>query len=471
MRKIVAIIMLAVLLFPAFGGGSQEASEKNNLVRIAMDPPKKGEVDIDGYNTTESNSVIILQNLYEGLFSYSPESGKPEKAIADSWEVSEDKLTWTFHLKKNAIFSDGSQITAGDFVKSWNKLLENRLAYALDFVSRDKNNNIEVNASDDNTLTIKVTASMSDLPSRLCQPCLAVIKSGSVYSGPYVLKYLDSKKINLRPNKYYWGEIKNSGVDITLSTDSSDSFLSGDTDWALSYVKNGDKYKITNPLYGTSFFYFSAKDGPFASEEIKQALYGVIPWETIKLISSVGYHTSSLVPESEAVTPITGDSTELYRSYGKSLPNLKMGVHRGAQTATAAEMIADIWSKTFGMTVTLDTVPLTVYSADPENNPYDFVCITWIGDYYSPFAFLSLFESSSSYNLANYHDELFDDLMVKACNNPDYLLKAEQRLLDTCTVIPISQAVSTNYVHSEYLGGWYPNMMDIHPFKYLSLSD
>ena len=188
--------------------------------------------------------------------------------------------------------------------------------------------------------------------------------------------------------------------------------------------------------------------------------------------------SDSLVPESTAVAPVENGTLELLAKagypYGNGLPMINMGITRGAQNAAVAELIAEIWSKTLGVTVTLNTVPLTVYASNPKENPFDFCTITWIGDYFDPMAFLGLFESSSSFNLANYSNEEYDALLVLAQNadavtRSSLLLQAEQMLLDSGVVIPMSTAFATNFVRNDLVEGWHTNPLDIHPFKDLKL--
>ena len=154
-----------------------------------------------------------------------------------------------------------------------------------------------------------------------------------------------------------------------------------------------------------------------------------------------------------------------------------MAITRGAQNAQVAELIAELWSKTLGITVILNTVPLTVFASTPELNPYDFCTITWIGDYFDPMAFLQLFASDSSFNLANFSNEEYDALLDAATNaadevtRKDLLLQAEQVLLDSGVVIPMSTAFATNFVRNDLISGWETNPLDIHPFKEISFNN
>ena len=66
--------------------------------------------------------------LIEGLVSEDPKTLKPVPGVAEKWEVSEDGLVYTFHLRKNAKWSNGDPVTAQDFVFSYKRILNPELA-------------------------------------------------------------------------------------------------------------------------------------------------------------------------------------------------------------------------------------------------------------------------------------------------------------------------------------------------------
>ena len=92
-------------------------------------------------------------------------------------------------------------------------------------------------------------------------------------------------------------------------------------------------------------------------------------------------------------------------------------------------------------------------------------------------AFLQLFASNSSFNLANFRNDEYDALLDQAACSADeisrreILLKAEQVLLDSGAVIPMSTAFATNFVRKDMVSGWTANPLDIHPFKTISFID
>ena len=102
-----AVLALAIICFPL---AAQSQGEK---LTVLIDPGKDA-IILNPYIASDSNSIIIMQNLYDGLFEYDPVTSEPRPALATSYEVSEDGLVWTFHIR-DAKFSDGSKITSRTF--------------------------------------------------------------------------------------------------------------------------------------------------------------------------------------------------------------------------------------------------------------------------------------------------------------------------------------------------------------------
>ena len=452
------------------------AQSQGETLQVLMDPGKDVIV-LNPYTASDSNSIIILLNLYDGLFSYDSATSEPVPALAESYEVSEDGLRWTFRLRESS-FSDGVQITSMTFQDSWNYMVNGPLASNLEFVKRRPDGKLDLETPDDRTLVVNLKYSVPYLPSLLCQPCLAAIKDTASYSGAYTLLSQSEEKIRLRSNPYYWDTVRTDFVEITLGEGYDQAFLDGQIQWSMAPITDAADYMVISELYATTFFYFSAKEGAYADENIRKALVSKIPWDIIRGLQQTLKESNSLVPDSGLEAKMDEDTLDLLEKGGypygeKTLPMINMAVTRGAQNAVAAEMIAMLWSTIFKITVTLNTVPLSVFASVPEENPYDFCTITWIGDYFDPMAFLQLFASDSSYNLANFSDSRYDDLLNLAMNadevsRRELLLQAEQLLLDSGVVIPMSTAFATNFVHRDMISGWDTNPLDIHPFKTIS---
>lgn len=473
MKKLFALLFLTVSFFccVVFAQPAQE------VIKIGIDPGNEV-IELNPYTASDSNSIIIMQNLYDGLFSYDGATSEAKEALSQSYEVSSDGLTWTFYLRE-AFFSDGKPITSQTFLNSWEYLIQGPLASNLDFVERQQDGSLYIETPNDKTLVVHLKHPAKYLPSLLCQPCLAAIKDTHSYSGAYVLKVQTQDGIILCKNPKYWDEVKNDKIEIYLSEDFDEAFANGDIQWSMATVQNASGYMVLSKLYATTFFYFNDKTEAYSNEYVRKALISLIPWDIIRYIQGTLLETNSLVPNSTAQSPDIKGALDLLSQagypYGEGLPMISIAVTRGAQNAAVAELIAELWSKTLGVTVTLSTVPLTVYASNPAENPFDFCTITWIGDYFDPIAFLGLFESTSSFNIANYSNEEYDRLLSLAQNadkvtRTSLLLKAEQLLLDSGVVIPMSTAFATNFVRNDLIEGWKTNPLDIHPFKELQLS-
>ena len=455
-----------VILFALFAVSAHPQTEK---LSVAMDIAKGETITLNPYIASDNASVVILDNLYEGLFAYDPQTGKPVPALAESYSVSEDNLSWTFHLRES-FFSDNTPVTSKSFEQSWKYLLQGPLASNLDFLS-------SIDTPDDRTLIINLKYPVSYLPSLLCQPCLAAVKpsDSSVFSGAYKVTLQTEKEIELKKNPYFWDSTGCDEVVIHIGSDSdfSEEFLDGSIQWSLAPIENASDYMEIAPLYGTTFLYFCSSDSIFSDNNVKRGLSRLIPMDYIRMIQSSIIPSDSLVPLSGAKAEFKTTVSEDLASIASQtdIPVLEIAVHRGDSIILSGQLIQEIWSSKLHTTVSLNTVPSTVYTSNPKNNPYDFCIITWIADYYDPTAFLSLFRSDASYNLARYNNPEFDRLLELADRLEDrdqYLLKAEEILLNSGTVIPVSTAVSTNFVRTDLIEGWYPNPLDIHPLKSIS---
>lgn len=104
--------------------GKTEAPNENVMKYISG-----GEIEsLDPAVTNSQVDARIMLAIYEGLVEYHPKTMQPIPSIAESWEISKDGTEYIFHLRKNAKFSDGTPITAKDFVYTFRRALSPELA-------------------------------------------------------------------------------------------------------------------------------------------------------------------------------------------------------------------------------------------------------------------------------------------------------------------------------------------------------
>ena len=148
MKKLFALLFLTVSFFccVVFAQPAQE------VIKIGIDPGNEV-IELNPYTASDSNSIIIMQNLYDGLFSYDGATSEAKEALSQSYEVSSDGLTWTFYLRE-AFFSDGKPITSQTFLNSWEYLIQGPLASNLDFVERQQDGSLYIETPNDKTLVV-----------------------------------------------------------------------------------------------------------------------------------------------------------------------------------------------------------------------------------------------------------------------------------------------------------------------------
>ena len=179
---------------------------------------------VDSFNPFTAQLAVttnILRHVYDSLVTVDPDTGKPAPSLAESWDSSDDGLTWTFRLRDDAVFTDGEPLTADDVAWTFTTMMENETAaiangnYVSGFDS--------VTAEDDHTVVVELEepqATMTALnipivPRHVWEPILeeegeAFSDYGNedfptVGSGPFVLAGHDrGRSITLEANPDHW---------------------------------------------------------------------------------------------------------------------------------------------------------------------------------------------------------------------------------------------------------------------------
>lgn len=522
-KTFILLLMLSFLSFgTAFAQGSLQRDPKqpsrildsSNTFTIVLED-SQDPLEFNPLLATDSNSLIILQSLYEGLYGYDRVQNAPVLAAAQSVDVSEDGLIWSFTIRKTLRFSNGETITAQTYVDSWLWLLSHNNNPASSFfdavagakayrLHKGSSQNVGIKALDDYHLEIRLHAPAPYLPDVLVLPYFAPMHSEQrqlqpsddpltiPVPGPFRVSALGSNTITLEKNPWYWDYDNVDSDFIRLiqgfpAEKLSMEYANGTIDWSAAFIPLqalSDKRDLRLAAqYATAFFYFSADSGPYANPKIRKALSLLIDWNSVRDESGQLFITDRLLPDLDKRQIDRSNGVDIQKAFellreagyenGKGLPAINIAIHRGTQVETAAHTIAEAWSSILQITVVLDIVPLGVYAATPSNSPYDFAFITWIGDIYDPYVFLYLWESQSSHNLGRLKDPVFDALLDDAMKESskekrlELYAIAEQRLLDEAVVFPMYHGISSNVVATDRVTGWNANILDIHPLKHL----
>jgi len=136
MRRISAaavLMALISLLTGATSAGAQGSPGEDEKLVFRVGSSN----DIDGFNPfkiVEIPSYEVMGLTYDYLVNFSPKDSSPAPGLADSWETSDDGLTWTFHLNKDAKWHDGKPVTSEDVAYTFRRILKEKQGLYIDYV-------------------------------------------------------------------------------------------------------------------------------------------------------------------------------------------------------------------------------------------------------------------------------------------------------------------------------------------------
>jgi peptide/nickel transport system substrate-binding protein/oligopeptide transport system substrate-binding protein len=147
----------------------------------------------------------------------------------------------------------------------------------------------------------------------------------------------------------------------------------------------------------------------------------------------------------------------------------------GAESDPITTLLLEAWREHLAVDVELETIPYAGYFDSLSGDDYTVGQISWIGDFADPLTFLQMWTSESNLNDSGFasseFDELIRDSMGQTANRRyQTLADAEQMLLDSAVVLPVSHAPAINLLDLNRVEGWFPNALDIHPYKYLEFA-
>ncbi|MBR0462983.1 MAG: peptide ABC transporter substrate-binding protein [Clostridia bacterium] len=252
MKRIISIMLCALLLLTVMPFAFAEGGE--NVLTIAMGTKPC----LDLHWNAGSTGASLMNMLYEGLYKITENS--IELAGATSRDVSEDGMTLTYHLREDALWSDGKPVTAADYVYSMKRLVDPEVSsvYMLDYgqyllngsaISNGEKplDELGVTAIDDYTLEIKLEKPCSYFETMLTYTSFFPLREDCVTfegeadvresnwrwawnaekhitNGHFILTYCDEEQeIILEKNPYYYGkdEVALDKLDVKLADDAN----------------------------------------------------------------------------------------------------------------------------------------------------------------------------------------------------------------------------------------------------------
>jgi oligopeptide transport system substrate-binding protein len=464
--------------------------------QAAQRPPcPSGKVCLEYGNGTEPETLhpqksslidesAIINDLINGLTTEAPD-GSVAPALATSWETSPDGLTWTFHLR-DALWSDGTPITADDFVYAYRRILEPKTAavYAYLVASVFKNGQavnagkaapetLGVRALGPKTLELTLEHPVPYLPELLKHisffpvPRHVVERYGDAWvrpgryvsSGPYKLvAWRLGDYIRVEKNPRFWDAAKVcvDRVNYYPTTDvvaAERRVARGELDLNTSFQSNRinrlrktmGPYVRTHVTLSTTYISFNtSRDTPFRDKRVRRALSESIDREfmTGKLLRAGQQPAYSFVPPVAAnykpgarlpwaAMSFPERQAEARRllaeaGYGPDNPlKFEFKSSNATETQLLMQAIQADW-RAVGVDARLVQNEFQVAIAAYRARDFDAAVMAWVGDYNDPLTFLELMKSDTgTQNYGDYRNPGYDALLAQSQAEPDVKRRAE----------------------------------------------
>jgi oligopeptide transport system substrate-binding protein len=452
---------------------------------------------IDPAYASGPSEARIVSALFEGLTVLAPDGTTVEPGMAERWNCGPDGKRWTFRLRE-ARWSDGSPVRAGDFVFAWRRALRVGGPFlplfrqwrgvtawlALGEGRPDPEAaDLGFTATDDRTLQVDTEGRAPWLPHLLALHAFVPLHEATlrahgaawtapgaiVTNGPYLHERATIAEILLRRRPDYWDpEAGKAPEAISILLHSPDVALRRYRQGAFEMlgaeqIPDAAEGEIPGlqrvELWGALFLRLNPATAPFRRPGLRRALAQGIDRDALAAAGS-GPARRGLVPpgfpgypEAAGIPFDRGAAVEgLWRESGldlSSLPPLEILLPDAGIFGALASRLRTRIEKDLGWTVTLKVMQPAPYARALAEGAYQAALAGWVGDYHDPAAFLEPQRG---------HDEAFDRALAEAADEADPgrrlagLHRAEARLLDGAALIPLSGLVQRQAVAAGLVG-------------------
>ncbi|MGY2083259.1 ABC transporter substrate-binding protein [Blastococcus sp. SYSU DS0539] len=392
-------------------GGGGGGGRDNTLVAAVGAQPDQ----LDPHATSAYPSFQVLENVYDTLVVPNPDDLTMEPSLAESWETSEDGLTWTFTLREGVTFHDGSEFDAADVVYSYNRIIDEELQNAYRF------ENVEsVEAVDPQTVEITVSQPTPNLPALIGGfKGMAILPEGAaeeydlkteaVGTGPFTLESFDASSTQLAAYEDYWGGTPElGGVEFRYITEPAAALTAlqnGEVQWTDNVppqqieALQGNQDVELQSIPSVDYWYLSMNFDreTFANPQVRQAIATAIDRDAVTEAARFGaaQANQTAIPEGNFFAsdyapfePNVEEARALLQEAGVQTP-ITMGLmvtDEFPETVTAAQVIAS-QLEPIGIDVDVQTVDFATWLDRQAQGDFDAFMLGWLGnldpfDYY-----------------------------------------------------------------------------------------
>ena len=492
-KLLIGLLSLS-MIFSACGNNDKasDGNENNQAVANEEEGKKDGVLDIniasepdsiDPALNTSVDGAIMISHLFESLIRWDDDgegNAVLKPGIAESWEVSDDGLTWTFKLR-DAKWSDGKDITADDFVYSWNRLVDPATGadyeYMLDMVKGYDEKKLDISAPDPKTFVVNLSVKCPYFEEICAFPAVMPVRKDIieanktwtnspetlVSNGAYKLeKWEHNSTLSMVKNPEYYDQdsVKAEKLAFHLQDDQNAiyaSYRSGDLDF-INSVPQEEIQKLLDtkelkikPYVGTYFVCFNTEKEPFNDPKVRKAFSLAIDRNFIvNQVTGQGQEpATAYVPsgvydakgaEGDDFRTVGGDyysiNDEDYEKNieeakklmeeagykdGEGFPQIDYLYNTDENHKAIAEALQNMWQENLGVQVSLQNQDWNVFLKERKEGNYNIARHGWIADYNDPMSFIDMWLTGGGNNDAQYKNPEFDKFVkaAKATSDPD----------------------------------------------------
>ncbi|MFT4041028.1 MAG: ABC transporter substrate-binding protein [Thermomicrobiales bacterium] len=400
--------------------------------------------------TNDGNvNIWYFMSIYDQLVRVAPDGISLEPALAESWEISDDGITYTFHLREGVLFSDGTPFTADDVIYSYTRAAndpDEHWTFTLTALQRDENGQVQgITAPDANTVVVELAQPWAPFLSDVAMFNMSIISKAfaegneetlvetAMGTGPFALQeWKRGETLTLVKNTNYWEEglpLLDSVV-VSVVPDDNARILQlqgGELDAMMDVPSsrvpelqmdpNLKVYQFPSTL--TSYITFNTRNAPLNDVHARKALQYATDRQTLNdvVLFGVGIPATSFMPKgalywNDALTPYAYDVEQAKAEMAQSATPegfpLELKIRGGSpDEETLATALKDMWSQV-GVDVTITPTEGTTLNDDYNNQNFQAMTNYWTNDIIDPdelVAYAILPESSQAFQTGWVSDE------------------------------------------------------------------
>jgi oligopeptide transport system substrate-binding protein len=478
MRKHLALLMAALLLLTAFPLAWASAAPAQEITFALHNEPD----GIDPSVTNNSFASPFLANCFEGLVTYDTVSGSLIGGNASSWVISADGTQYTFTLRDGLKWSDGSPLTAQDYLYTFKRILTpattaQYVGMLNDYIvgaqeyydGTGTDAALGIKAPDDKTLVLTLKGPTPYYIDILTMWTFSPVQQATVEAngdqwtatpkayvcnGPFKISEMNmGESVVLVKNPEYYDAAKVGLEKITFRyiKDISTALLayeSGEIDGSRSFpssdfarLKADNAGIVSVPSYGTVFYDFNCAKAPFDKALVRKAFNLAIdrtsiiedvvqiPAEPAFSFVAPGYVVNGVdftqdrgsfgLSATADVAAAQAALAEAGYPEGKGFPEITLSYYTNDTVKRVVEALAEMLQSNLNIKINIINEEWAVYYPNVQAGNFDLCAMGWSADYLHPMTFLPLLKTNDVNNLTKYSNTAYDELVVKAQTETD----------------------------------------------------